>query len=488
MKSQKESSVDKARNDVFGQRRICYINFASHLLNAYNPNMYHPGLSYTWSDSDWCKAIDMMAAFGFNVFEFWLEPRLFCRDGLASEVGREFTRQMNEVIDHAHTRQMKVEMITALATVGPDWRTFCPNVPHEWDELKYLWGQWTLRFPDLDIVGIFPGDPGGCSLNGCTAETYIDSSVDIAQLARDNIPGVEIELSTWGSPFYAWGIIEGPEGWNNEFEPAFQKTAWRFDKVRMETSMTHLMRRLPDFPPDTIVGINMGFTPDGNPDGENNGIGWANEIAKTNRIQTWDFSLTEGENYIVPHYRLHRLFEQRRAERAAAPYSGGICFTMTPKLNALSLYASAVSFQRPDADLETVAGDFFEMLFGNEGRRLVDYAVLFEVLGDWGCHVNVPYERKAYHARMTELTDLLESLGGSVRGDVPLFPDPESYRQELLWFARTFRDFSGPVSNNASVRDAYWRRVYAVYDQLPKHVDPRPRGNTDRIAQFFREA
>jgi len=38
----------------------------------------------------------------------------------------------------------------------------------------------------------------------------------------------------------------------------------------------------------------------------------------------WDFSLTEGENAVYPHYRFARLFARRQEERAAAPYSGGI--------------------------------------------------------------------------------------------------------------------------------------------------------------------
>src|SRR5262245_60694373 len=117
------------------QRRICYNNFASHLLNAYNPNMMHVGLPYRWRDQDWFQFIDMIASFGFNVFEFWLEPRLFCREGMRADYGVEFTRQMNAVIDHARTRGLQVEMLIGLATVGSDWRTLCPNLPEEWEEL-----------------------------------------------------------------------------------------------------------------------------------------------------------------------------------------------------------------------------------------------------------------------------------------------------------------------------------------------------------------
>jgi hypothetical protein len=105
-----------AVENSFGRRRIYYNNFADHLLNAYNPNMLYPDLPYCWSDEDWRQEIDMLSSFGFNALEFWLVPRLFSREGLQSG-----------------------------------------------------WG--------LDVVAIFPGDPGACSRNGCTAETYIDRSI-----------------------------------------------------------------------------------------------------------------------------------------------------------------------------------------------------------------------------------------------------------------------------------------------------------------------
>jgi hypothetical protein len=66
-------SSDKCINKGhgFGSRRIYYDNFAEHLLNAYNPNMTYPDLPYRWSDDEWRACVDMVAAFGFNVFEFW---------------------------------------------------------------------------------------------------------------------------------------------------------------------------------------------------------------------------------------------------------------------------------------------------------------------------------------------------------------------------------------------------------------------------------
>lgn len=101
--------------------------------------------------------------------------------------------------------------------------------------------------------------------------------------------------------------------------------------------MRHLVNRLPDFPDGTSVALNMGFNCDGNPAGDQDARPWIAEIARTNPVHTWDFSLTEGENAVIPHWRYERLFQRRREERAAGPYQGGICYTMTPKLNLLTL-------------------------------------------------------------------------------------------------------------------------------------------------------
>ena len=62
---------------------------------------------------------------------------------------------------------------------------------------------------------------------------------------------------------------------------------------------------------------------------------------------------------------------------------------------------------------------------------------------------------------------------------------PEEYRQELLFFADLFADLSGPAPDHAALRHKYWQRVYAIYDHLPQHVDPRPKLATDRLIEFF---
>ncbi len=477
----------KTPANTFGTRRIYYINFAEHLLNAYNPNMTYPELPHRWSDASWRAHLDMAADFGFNVFEYWLVPRLFCRSALDSPFGREFARQMNAVAAHARTCGMKIELLCGLATITDAWHTACPGIPAEWEEIQFLWDQWTKRLEGTDIVGIFPGDPGACSRNGCTALTYIDRSCDIASLVKRNLPGAEIELHTWGPPFFGWGNIKGPPDWDGAFLQSWQHTAWDFDARRAEDSMRHLLKRLPDFPAETSVAINLGFNSDGRPLGDQDARPWAREIAKTNRIQTWDFSLTEGENAIYPHYRFDRLFAQRRLEREAAPYSGGICFTMTPLLNQLSLFESARSFAEPDADPAAVAREFFIRVLGPEAAPAADAMPLFEIVPDWGNYVRLDISREEYHRRMRELADLLGSLEGRLSPTIAFHPSPEACRRELHFFARLFADLSGPAPDYGHLRQDYWNRVYSIYDRLPSHVDPRPVSATDNLLGFFRE-
>ena len=471
------------------QWRSCYVNFAEHLLNAFNPNVVHPGLPYRWSDADWCRFIDMIRGFGFNTFEFWLVPKLFCREGLSSDYGRELARQMRTVIEYGASCGVAVKMLVPLTTVGADWHTHCPNDPIEWAEVRFLWSEWLRRLPGLGVIGIFPGDPGGCSRNGCTARTFIDKSLEIAELAATIQPQAEIELGTWGNPFFGWGSLRGPRGWQGEFLQSCQMSAWEFDRARAEDAMQHLLRRLPDFPPNTSVAINLGFNPDGNPeavlDGAQDARSWAREIAKTHRIVTWDFSLTEGENAIFPHYRFERLFAQRRRELAAAPYRGGICYTMTPMLNQLSLFQSAQSFLNPNADHQELTCRFYTRLFGLSGAALAQYLPLLEIVPDWGNYAKPEISRPEFHRRMREAVELLRALEAGVNQAVPFHPSPEQYRQELLFFFELFAGLSADAPDLAGLRQRYWNRIYAIYDRLPPHVDHRPEIATDRLIGVF---
>ena len=199
-----------------------------------------------------------------------------------------------------------------------------------------------------------------------------------------------------------------------------------------------------------------------------------------------DFSLTEGENAILPHYRFDRLFAQRRLE-TSAPYSGGICFTMTPKLNQLSLYMSACSFNDPDADPDRLARSFYRDLFGPDGAALPDYLPLFDVIPDWGNYSSPDITKKEINAGMKSFIDLLESCKTTVSESPDFFPSPEIHRQELLWHGKLFNELSGDNADYEKLCKKYWNRIYRIYDSLPHHVDPRPINATKNLIDYFRQ-
>jgi hypothetical protein len=202
-------------------------------------------------------------------------------------------------------------------------------------------------------------------------------------------------------------------------------------------------------------------------------------------VQSWDFSLTEGENNVVPHYRLQRLFDRRRQELEVRAYRGGICFTMSPMLNQLSLYAAAQSFLDPGADPDSVAREFFVDLYGPDGGQIVPYLPLFEVIRDWGNYHEIDLPRPQYHAQMSELAELLHSLEIEQPQVLAMHPAADEYHQTLCSYADLFVALSAPSPDYEALRQRYWDSVYAIYDHLPAHVDPRPHAATDRLIRYF---
>jgi hypothetical protein len=65
-------------------------------------------------------------------------------------------------------------------------------------------------------------------------------------------------------------------------------------------------------------------------------------------------------------------------------------------------------------------------------------------------------------------------------------PAPCAWRLELLFFANLFADLSAPAPDYDALHERYWQHVYAIYDHLPEHVDPRPRQATAAIINHFR--
>jgi len=110
---------------------------------------------------------------------------------------------------------------------------------------------------------------------------------------------------------------------------------------------------------------------------------------------------------------------------------------------------------------------------------------LFEVVQDWGNYHRIELSREEYHRRMKDLAEQLRVLKGQDRHDLALFPSPDQYREELLFFAELFAELSGTAPDYDALGQDYWNRVYSIYDHLPDHVDPRPRMATKCLIQHF---
>ena len=62
--------------------RSYYVNFAEHLQNHWNVNVLFADGPNRWSQEDWRRLLQMVRAFGFNCFEYWLAPTLNDRPAL----------------------------------------------------------------------------------------------------------------------------------------------------------------------------------------------------------------------------------------------------------------------------------------------------------------------------------------------------------------------------------------------------------------------
>ena len=100
--------------------------------------------------------------------------------------------------------------------------------------------------------------------------------------------------------------------------------------------MEHLLQRLPDFPDPTSIGHQHGLQRRRQPH-------WRAGRPALGQRDRQDpprphlglFSLTEGENNIVPHYRFRRLFDRRREEQQAGRLPGRNLLHHDPLLNQL---------------------------------------------------------------------------------------------------------------------------------------------------------
>jgi len=503
--------------------RICYLNFAQHLQNAYNPNVLFDTPANRWTQKDWERLIDMISAFRYNVFEFWLVPSLFSPEAIqGGKIQADFAEMMNRTIAYAKRRGVSVHPIQAVNTVGHDWHYHCPRLPEEHDEIVALWDHWSRTLKGNDYIGFFPGDPGGCTRNGCTAETYVDLCLELTRVVRENNPDVTIEIGTWGSPFAGWGV-----------------PLWKGKPDRAERSMDYLISKLAEFPPGSLASINLGFSPDGHPTHGGDGRPYAKRAAQGNTVLTWDYSVTEGEGTVMPHCRVRRMFERRREEMALGCYSGGICYTMSPKLNCLSIFCCADAYWNPSRPPEDVLTDYGRLAFGEELAAIGPLLEEFEMMPGWGYYPPFPYTPQRLRDNMARLLPLLAKVGPSAESRLPLAATVEEYRDNLVFFAELFGNCATIAANveeatslaKASgkmpserkellslpelerllsdsadfpqkkrlseltaeirrldmrqLRAEYWNRVYGIYDDVPPTQAPRARGATETLFRRF---
>jgi hypothetical protein len=504
--------------------RICYVNFAEHLQNAFNPNVLFDVPVNRWSAGDWERFIDMVSAFRYNIFEFWLVPTLFSPEALrGGKIQRQFAETMNRAIAYAKTRGVLVHPIQAVNTVGAKWEYLCPHVPAEHAQIVALWDHWSRALKGNRCIGLFPGDPGGCTKNGCTPETFVDLCLELAGVVRKNNPDVQIEVNTWGEPFGGWGV-----------------PLWSGKPDRTKTSMKYFLAKLPEFPTGTFTSINLGFSPDCHPNTHGgDGRPYARQASKICPVLTWDYSASEGEGTVSPRCRLRRMVERRREEMALGCYSGGICYTMAPKLQCLSIFCSAETWWNPSRTPEAVLGDFGRLVFGDELTAIGPLLEEFEVVPDWGYYPPFPYSPQRLEKAMARLLPLLEKVPGDADSRLPLATTLAEYRGSLMFYADLFRklaevaiavdetsasarasgkvppDRAGPVPIDdvdqilaepgdfpqkdrlralaARLRGldvprltkSYWDRVYGIYSVIPHPVDPRAQGATSVLFARF---
>jgi hypothetical protein len=360
--------------------RVCYVNHGEHLLNAWNANLIYPNARDQWTLDDWRRFLRMLKAFGYTCFEYWLMPTMFDLPSLkGGGIYERYANTMRAVADLAHGEGLEIECLLMLNVWGPRWFYACPGIPEERANLRKLWRHWLRELAGLDRVGLFPGDLGGCNLNGCTHETAIELDLEIAEIVKQESPNTRLEICTWGTPFCGWGsdAVEVP-GWNRSavdlLTSGFGEHTHRDfhgTPERARAAFDYLAKRLPEFPRDTSVAINRDLIQPGD------GIPYAREFAKLGPIVTWDYYVSEHEGTVCPHWRLDAMADARRADRAAAPYLGGICYTMSPKLNLLTLYGGAQTFIDPQADPNEIAAGFYAAVFGPEHAELGELTKAF---------------------------------------------------------------------------------------------------------------
>jgi len=170
-----------------------------------------------------------------------------------------------------------------------------------------------------------------------------------------------------------------------------------------------------------------------------------------------------------PHFRVEKFQRKRKMELEAAPYYGAICYTMSPKLNLLTLYTSAQLMINPYQDATELAAEFTKLVFGDETIGKLMKA--FEIVPGWG-YEGTSYTKETLIFMFEELIERLKAVKG-VQSKLPIFPSEEEYRSTLLWHAKNFLEMLGENPNREAIRQSYWDKALSIYDNIPQAVDER---------------
>lgn len=475
--------------------RSYYVNFSSHLLNKWNVNLLFPHAPNRWSREDFSKFLDMVKAFGFTCFEYWLVPDMFCPEALKNEGKfKFFSDTMKDVTELAHQKGLQIKYLAVPNCFGHEWYFACPNIASDKEQILKVWRHWSAILNQTDIVGIFPGDPGGCNRNGCDYDTFIDLALELTDITLKENPNAVIELGTWGTPFSGWGSdMLSPKDWDGSWDKLLHGAGemypgachiWNGTPDRAKKAMDYLMKKLPSFPEDMIVGINLGFSGDADCTLGGDAREYVREIAKLRRISSWDYSVCEGELITYPHFRVPRIFSRRREEITAAPYYGAMSYTMTPLLNHLSMYAAGQASLNPDLNPDEVAGEFFSLVFGQEHKILGELCESFEVVHGWGYYPRRKWSKGEANRAYKKIIEHLESATTD-QCKLPICPSAEQYRKDLLWFARIFEELSSPDPDRAKIKKMYWQKSLEIYDHIPMSADQRAYDSAERFSNIF---
>ena len=476
------------------QHRSYYVNFASHLLNSWNVNLLFPDAPGRWSAEQFARFLDMVKTFGFTCFEFWLVPTLFSPEALKNEGRyRQFAETMQLVIGLAHERGLEVKFINGPNCIGHDWYFACPNDNEDMELIEKLWRHWMRSLRGVDIVGLFPGDPGGCNRNGCDHNTLLDLYLKLTEITSQENPAARMEIGTWGTPFSGWGddLAKVPNwdgSWKMLLEGIDASTGigchiWNGGPKRARQAMNDFIRRLSEFPEDATVAINLGFSPDADATVGGDAREYIRQITKQRPVNSWDYSVAEGELVAYPHWRLPRILS-RRQEEHTLQYDGCMTYTMSPMLSQLSMFAAGQAGMDPALSPDVISREFCRRVFGSEHEKLGELFEAFEVVPAWGHYPRRHWSAEVAHNAYLQIIEHLEAADVNYC-DLPLFPSAQQYQQDVLWFARMFARLSEPGVDRKTIEREYWQRSLNIYDHIPMSTDARAEEAARQFSHIF---